>query len=131
MSLDYLTKFQKYYIYKMQNVIRYRGQKIPEVYKIMKKEKKVKVITILTVLCGIFTFISVFSSYLAKLFLFYKYNINVKDAGSVGIIGGADGPTAVFLSGRLPFQFFTAVFGVLTIFGVIYIFNVKDKKDRT
>jgi Na+-transporting methylmalonyl-CoA/oxaloacetate decarboxylase beta subunit len=28
--------------------------------------------------------------------------INVKQAGAVGIIGGADGPTAIYVAGRMP-----------------------------
>ena len=70
----------------------------------MKREKslKVKVVIILTVLCALITFISAFPSLLVSLFyLFNKTNIDIRDASSIGSIGGADGPTAILYQARL------------------------------
>lgn len=90
-----------------------------------------KIITILTVLCGLFTFISISFPCLLQLYLSYKFNMDTKNASSIGIIGGADGPTAIYLSSQLSSRFFTAVFALLTILGIIYLFVVKYKKNRT
>jgi len=69
----------------------------------MKKEKsiKIKVIAIFTILCASISFISVFSGSFLSLYLFYRFNIHTRDAGSTGIIGGADGPTAILCQSNL------------------------------
>ncbi len=96
----------------------------------MKKEKIMKAIAILTIICGLLTFISLFSSYLLPLYLSHKFNIDTRDAGSIGIIGGADGPTAVYLSGQSSSHLFTAIFALLTILGFIYLVVIKYKKNH-
>jgi len=100
----------------------------------MKNEKpiKVKAITIFTVLCGIITFISIFLGRLLPLYLSHKFNAGTGNvgSGSVGIIGGADGPTAVFVSGQSSFHLFTAIFALLTILGVIYLVVIRYKKNH-
>ena len=92
----------------------------------MKKEKIMKAIAILTILCGLLTFISLFTSYLLSLYLSHKFNIDTRDAGSIGIIGGADGPTAVYLSGQISSHWFTVVFTTLAILGIIYLIFAKN-----
>lgn len=92
----------------------------------MKKEKSIKMITIFTVICALVAFISLFSSYLLSLYLSHKFNIDTRDAGSIGIIGGADGPTAVYLSGQISSHWFTVVFTTLAILGIIYLIFAKN-----
>ena len=92
----------------------------------MKKEKIMKAIAILTILCGLLTFISLFTSYLLSLYLSHKFNIDTRDAGSIGIIGGADGPTAIYLSGQISSHWFTVVFTTLAILGIIYLIFAKN-----
>lgn len=98
----------------------------------MKKEKpvKIKLITVLTILCGLIAFVSVFSRSLLSLYLTYKFNIDTRNASSIGIIGGADGPTSVFLSGEISFNWFTAIFVLLTIMGAIYLIISKYKRSQ-
>jgi oxaloacetate decarboxylase beta subunit len=45
----------------------------------------------------------IFTTLLGALFLteYFGFGFSLKDAASIGIIGGADGPTAIFLSSRL------------------------------
>lgn len=83
-------------------------------------------ITIFTVICALVAFISLFSSYLLSLYLSHKFNIDTRDAGSIGIIGGADGPTAVYLSGQISSHWFTVVFTTLAILGIIYLIFAKN-----
>ncbi|EYE88068.1 hypothetical protein Q428_09995 [Fervidicella metallireducens AeB] len=96
----------------------------------MKKEKSIKMITIFTVICALVAFISLFSSYLLSLYLSHKLNIDTREAGSIGIIGGADGPTAIYLSGQSSSYLFTAIFALLTILGFIYLVVIKYKKNH-
>ncbi len=95
----------------------------------MKKEKsiKIKVIAIFTILCASISFISVFSGSFLSLYLFYRFNIHTRDAGSTGIIGGADGPTAIFVSKQSSSYLFTVIFALLTILGSIYLVVTKYK----
>ena len=68
---------------------------------------KIKVATIFTVLCALMAFVSVFPQIIFSLYLSNKYNVDTANASTVGIIGGADGPTTIlyqvkFLTCLLP-----------------------------
>ncbi|HAA25909.1 MAG TPA: hypothetical protein DCE11_07320 [Ruminiclostridium sp.] len=95
----------------------------------MKKQVSI-IITTLTVICALAALVSAFSGPLLSLYLSYKFNVNTKDASSIGIIGGADGPTAVFVSGHVNSHWFTVVFAMLTILGIVYLLKTKHSKDR-
>ncbi|SHJ97492.1 Na+-transporting oxaloacetate decarboxylase beta subunit [Geosporobacter subterraneus DSM 17957] len=96
----------------------------------MKKEKSTKMITIFTVICALVAFISLFFSSLLPLYLSYKFKIDIRNAGSIGIIGGADGPTTIYVSGQSSSHLFTAIFALLTILGFIYLVVIKYKKNH-
>lgn len=102
------------------------------VNKNMKKAKsiKVKVIAIFTVLCALIALISAFFNFLLPLYLSYKFNIDTRGAGSIGIIGGADGPTAIFVSGQISPHWFTTAFVLLTLLGIMYLVVAKYKKNQ-
>lgn len=95
----------------------------------MKKGKSKKVISILTVICALITLVCIFSDSLLKLYLSFRFKRNLMNAGSVGIIGGADGPTAVFVAGKLSLHWFTAIFALLTVLGIAYLI-VTGKRRR-
>lgn len=70
---------------------------------IMNKKISTKIITVLTVVFSLVAIIGILSRLALRLYLSYKFDVNstsIKDAGSIGIIGGADGPTAIFLSSK-------------------------------
>ncbi|MFY9380670.1 MAG: sodium ion-translocating decarboxylase subunit beta [Eubacteriales bacterium] len=90
---------------------------------------KIKVATIFTVLCALMAFVSVFPQIIFSLYLSNKYNVDTANASTVGIIGGADGPTAIFISGQISYLF-TAVFVLLTILGIIYLVINKYKQNH-
>ncbi|HHX24314.1 MAG: sodium ion-translocating decarboxylase subunit beta [Tepidanaerobacteraceae bacterium] len=92
----------------------------------MNKVKSTKIITIFTVISALAAFISAFFSSLLPLYLSYKLNIDTRNASSIGIIGGADGPTAIFVSARSSSHLFTIIFVSLTILGVIYLVIAKN-----
>jgi Na+-transporting methylmalonyl-CoA/oxaloacetate decarboxylase beta subunit len=83
-----------------------------------------KVIVVLTIICVFITFISISLEFLLPLYLSHKFNIDRKDAASIGIIGGADGPTAIYLAGTSK-HMITIIFAVLAVLGVIYLLIVK------
>lgn len=43
----------------------------------------------------------------------------MKEAASIGIIGGADGPTAIFVAGRFPWEI--VILAVICIAAVIWL----------
>ena len=47
----------------------------------------------------------------------------MKEAASIGIIGGADGPTAIFVTGRFPWELFLLT--ALCIGAVIWFMKRK------
>lgn len=91
------------------------------------KQKKViisKVILIITFTSALISLLTGIWEYVLPMYLMYKYNSNVN--GTLGIIGGADGPTAVFVSYRVSSDFpITAIFFLITILGVIALFCIK------
>lgn len=54
-------------------------------------------------------------------YLSYRFNPDATSGGSIGIIGGADGPTTIFLTGNLWPGFTTIVFALLSTAGIIYL----------
>ena len=58
------------------------------------------------------------------------FNINSNPASEISIIGGADGPTVVFLASRIGMPLLAAIIigAVLVIIGIIVL--LKKKKDK-
>ena len=48
----------------------------------------------------------------------------MKEAYSIGIIGGADGPTAIFLTGRFPWEIL--ILAALAVGLLIWFFKKKN-----
>ena len=95
----------------------------------MKKQKLTKLITIGTVITSIVTIINLGFKHLLPLYMSSKLIIEKGRSNSIGIIGGADGPTVIFLSGQFSSNFTIIVFALLSIAGIIYlIFNKKAIK---
>lgn len=79
----------------------------------------VKPIIVLTVIFALVTLTSIFFSFLLPLYLASKF--------STAKIGGADGPTAIYLTGTSPFLSFTFLF-VLGIISLFVIGKLSKKK---
>jgi len=93
------------------------------------KGKTLKVVVaVFTVIFAILAIVSAFSGLLLKLYLSREFNMDMKDAASIGIIGGADGPTVIFLSGNIPSGLHTAIFALLAVSGIIYLVVERFKK---
>ena len=85
----------------------------------MKRKRAARVVTILTLITAIITIISAAYEYMLPVFLSFVLHYDAREASSIGIIGGADGPTAIFLTGRPPVRVITAVFALITAAGII------------
>lgn len=92
----------------------------------MRNEKLRKVVTMLTIIATIATLISMGLNFLIPKYLSYKFHNDVSDASSIGIIGGADGPTAIFLSSQ-SYPYLTVTFPLLSIAGMLYLFFAKNE----
>jgi len=100
----------------------------------MKEKKSTKIITVLTVVFAIIAFLGILSRLLLKWFLSNKFNVStksIKDASSIGIIGGADGPTSIILSSsNHSTLFMTIISGILAVIGIIYLIRTKKSSKR-
>jgi len=75
------------------------------------------------------TIISLGFKYLLPLYMSFKLNIETSRANSIGIIGSADGPTVIFLSGQFSSNLMIIVFALLSMAGITYlIFNKEISK---
>ena len=91
----------------------------------MEKGKFTKVFSMVTIVTTIITFTSVTVSSLIPVYLSYKYHIYSSKVGSIGVIGGADGPTAIFVTNQSSPHLFTIVFALISMVGIIYLILVK------
>ena len=84
-------------------------------------KKKKRIVRILTLIAGILTFTRASFSFLLPMYLSHKLGLNVNDASSIGIIGGADGPTAIYIADQSSPHWITAILAVITIIGIVYL----------
>ena len=85
-----------------------------------------KFVFVFTAICVAATALSAVYNYLLPLYLSYKFNMDLRGASSIGIIGGADGPTSIYVSSSL-LPNITAIFALLAAAGIIYLFFDKRK----
>jgi Na+-transporting methylmalonyl-CoA/oxaloacetate decarboxylase beta subunit len=85
-----------------------------------------KFVMIFTVICGAAAAIGIAYEFLLPLYLSYKFKSDLSDASAIGIIGGADGPTTIYLSGSVS-PGITALFAVLAATGIAYLVITKRK----
>ena len=83
--------------------------------------KRHKVIKTITIISFIITTISGLVSFIVPLIKFNQFNMNLASHSSVGVIGGADGPTSVFIAVKTPYPIITIIFGVISVIGIIYM----------
>lgn len=91
----------------------------------MRKDKLTKIVAVLTVITGLITVIRLGFNFLLPMYLSYKLNKDVNNASTIGIIGGADGPTTIFIASQPSFNLAIGIFSLLTIAGIIYLFIVN------
>jgi len=95
----------------------------------MKSFKNKKVITVLTITTTLITLISASFNYFLRMYMSYRLNIDSNKAASIGIIGGSDGLTSIFITGIPSSNSVTKIFALLSIIGFAYlIFTKKFQK---
>jgi Na+-transporting methylmalonyl-CoA/oxaloacetate decarboxylase beta subunit len=85
----------------------------------LKRKRAARVVTILTVITALITVVSAAYEFLLPTFISKTLHPGLGKTVSIGIIGGADGPTAIYLTGQPPFRMITAVFALLTAAGIL------------
>lgn len=94
-------------------------------------DKKLKFLKIGTIICTVISCILIIFNFVLpwtiKLALLDK--VNSSDASAIGIIGGADGPTAIYITvgNRNAGYIFTGVFVVITLAGILLYRKLKNK----
>ena len=82
-----------------------------------------KIVMVFTVLCIIVFVVS----RILTIYLSHKLNSDISEASAIGIIGGADGPTSILISGANISLKHAAIFGLLSAAGIIYLIVTKGK----
>jgi Na+-transporting methylmalonyl-CoA/oxaloacetate decarboxylase beta subunit len=90
--------------------------------------KNKKVIILITITTALITLISASFNFWVSMYVAYRFNINSDKASSIGIIGGADGPTSIFIAGIPSSNSVTIVFALLSIIGFLYLISMKKFK---
>ena len=87
---------------------------------------------IITVVSGLVATLILTSNWIFKhlLFMFAHVNISRADASSIGIIGGADGPTAIYLAPGNPPLLKYSIVAILYILTAIGIKNWRKETQR-
>jgi Na+-transporting methylmalonyl-CoA/oxaloacetate decarboxylase beta subunit len=90
--------------------------------------KKIKIIT---AICYLLTAISALFPYGLAWFLGLTTPSELFGRGcSIGVIGGADGPTQIFISQGEKLHSLSTIFGALSILGTVFIFILNGKGKR-
>lgn len=96
----------------------------------MRKDKIFKVIIVCTIICAVITVVlSIGDFVLGHILNIILEGEVMPDAGgsSIGIIGGSDGPTAIFATTSPANPTFAVVFGALTVVGIVLQLILKKK----
>jgi len=89
----------------------------------MEKAKLRKLVRILVIISIIF--VSLY--FLFPMYISYKFNREVEKDATIGIIGGADGPTAIYLGSQASSYIIPFIFILLIIAGVLYLYFTKKQ----
>lgn len=90
--------------------------------------KQRKIIIVLTIISVIVTTISLSFDFLFRMYLQLRYKIDTSDASSIGIIGGADGPTTIYISSKTDTVIMPVVFALLSVVGIVILIATKKVK---
>lgn len=91
----------------------------------MKILKLRKVITILTYISIAIMIISIGFNFLLPTYLLSKIDNEMDRGGSIGIIGGADGPTAVYITGQSYPYLLIILSTLFSVVGILYLFFTR------
>lgn len=95
-------------------------------------------ILILTIITVIITLISAAFNFLVPVYLTNKFHKEIQGEtskgkeinknSSIAIIGGADGPTAIFVASKKSYPYtLMIIFGLISVIGISYLFFSRHK----
>lgn len=97
-----------------------------ELNQLMKK-KILYAVKILTAISAVIALASVMFQLLLRIYISNKYQLsNANAAASIGIIGGADGPTVIYVSDHSSFNLLTLIAVIITIAGIVFQILIKN-----
>lgn len=90
---------------------------------------KRKFVYIFTVICILAAVLILGYEHLYPVYLGYKFHIDISDASSIGIIGGADGPTSIYIAkrGLGLYKYILKLPAVFSVIGIVYL-SVTNRK---
>jgi len=91
------------------------------------KKMKYKVVFIATVICGLATMINIAYIFSLPLLLSFLFQKDLRGANTIGIIGGADGPTSIYVASSYNSHLITVILALITILGIAYLIMAKRK----
>lgn len=86
-----------------------------------------KIVSIITIITSVITIFSALYIYIIPKYIINKFALNTGDAASIGIIGGADGPTTIIVSGAHLSFTTTIIFLLISIIGIGYLIYTKKR----
>lgn len=89
--------------------------------------KKYKTVKVLTIACIIICTISIILNFLLPFIMFKKISAGIDIDRKTSIIGGADGPTSIYIASEKSYYLITFIFGLLSIIGIVYLI-IKRKQ---
>jgi Na+-transporting methylmalonyl-CoA/oxaloacetate decarboxylase beta subunit len=96
----------------------------------VKKENFTKIVGILTIITTIITVIVVAFNFLVHRYILYKLHANISEVTSIGVIGGADGPTAIYVTNQSSANMIIVTFSLLSITGIAYQIFAKKQQNK-
>lgn len=92
----------------------------------MNKEKVVGIITIISAIAAL---ISEIFYFILPILLSHSFQPTSDKPNSIGIIGGADGPTTIYIAHQPSLHLFTIIAAMITVAGIAYLF-IKRKQNN-
>ncbi|MPM75851.1 hypothetical protein SDC9_122845 [bioreactor metagenome] len=92
-------------------------------------KKAYLIVNIITGISIFLTALSALTPMIIKRFILAHANVTLSkgEASSIGIIGGADGPTAIYVTSSPVYQYMPFLFGLAAAAGIILHFWIKRK----
>ncbi|MEL7648845.1 MAG: hypothetical protein AAGU76_12170 [Sedimentibacter sp.] len=85
-------------------------------------------VVVIAAICILVVIGKVTCNLLLMAYISYKYGADLKGAGSIGIIGGADGPTSIYLTGSQGL-YSTLIFVLLAVIAVgLALYYIRKSK---
>ncbi len=85
-----------------------------------------KIVLISTIILAMILLIYIGYPRIIAIYLQHKWKVDLEDAASIGIIGGADGPTSILISSNSN-SFVTIILALLVLSGSIYLIKTRKK----